>query len=188
MNKKLCCLVAVLAGVSSGMTLAATPASGVVVDPIMKAEEAVLRAKVVEIDLKTRSITLQADKNPPVSFHVPADVPNLDKVKVGDTVVLRYVSAMVASVTRGTAGGIREKVETRQGGTVNSRRSTEVIATILSIDTKHRKLTLRGPSRVVVVDVPKEVDIQSLKIGDEVRALIIEATAVSLEPQTSPVK
>jgi hypothetical protein len=187
MSKLVCSLALALACVSVAAQPAPAPSGKTVVEPIMKAEEGVLKAKVVELNVETRSITLKG-KGAPVSFHVPSDVQNLDKVKVGDTVVLRYVSAVVASVTRNTAGGIREKVETKQGGTTSSRRSTEVIATIQSINVKARKATLRGPSRTVVVDVPPEVDIKALKVGDEVRALIIEAAAVSLEPQTSPAK
>jgi hypothetical protein len=186
MKKTICGLALVLAAATAAAQAPAASGS-TVVDPIMKSEEGVLRARVVELNQETRSITLQG-KGKPVSFHVPKDVSNLDKVKVGDTVVLRYVSAVIASVTRGSTGGIREKVESVQGGTLGSRRSTEVIATIQSIDVKKRKATLRGPSRTVVVDVPKEIDIKTLKIGDEVRALVIEASAVSLEPQTSPAK
>ena len=97
MSKLVCSLALALACVSVSAQPAPAPSGKTVVEPIMKAEEGVLKAKVVELNIETRSITLKG-KGAPVSFHVPSDVQNLDKVKVGDEVRALIIEAAAVSL------------------------------------------------------------------------------------------
>ena len=73
----------------------------------MKAMEVEVRAKVVELDVARRIATLKGPKGNIVSMDVPAEVKNFDQVRVGDELVVRYVTAVVASLEPASKSGIR---------------------------------------------------------------------------------
>lgn len=58
-----------------------------------------LTAKVTAIDYKTRVVTLTGPKGNSLTFEVGPDVQNLDKVKKGDDVVVRYTESLLVDVT-----------------------------------------------------------------------------------------
>jgi len=155
----------------------------------MKAAEVEVRAKVVELDMAGRLATLRGPKGQVVTMHVPAEVKNFDQVRVGDELVIRYITAVAARLEPATASGIRERVETE--GTKGAAaagspgaaadRTVEVLAVIQAIDKKAGTATLKGVKRTVTMAVPEGVDISKLKVGQEVRAVFVEAVVLNLE-------
>jgi hypothetical protein len=122
-------------------------------------------------------------------------VKNFDQVRVGDELVVRYVTAVAARLEPATKSGIRERVESSVAasaaagalpgaGQVNQ---IEVLAVIEALDRKARTATLRGVRRTVTMDVPAGVDIAKLKVGDEVRATYVEAAVLGVE-RAAPLK
>lgn len=155
----------------------------------MKAGEFEMRAKVVELDTARRTATLRGAKGKLVTVDVPADVKNFDQVRVGDDLVVRYIAAVAAKLEPASTSGIRERVENTGAiaapagalpGTAAAR-TVEVLAVIQALDRKAGAVTLRGVRRTVTVNVPAGVDIAKLKVGDEVRAVFVEAAVVSVE-------
>lgn len=154
------------------------------------AGEIEVRAKVVEIDAAARTATLRGPSGQVVTVGVPAEVKNFDQVRVGDTLVIRYLSAVAARLEPASASGIRERVES--GATASAPagaapgaagvRTVEVLATIQAIDRKARTVLLRGVHRTVRVSVPEGIDMTKVKTGDEVRAVFTEAVVVAVEP------
>ena len=61
------------------------------------------------------------------------------------------------------------------------RRTVDVLAEITALDTKARTVTLRGATRTATLQVPPEVDMKALKVGDDVRAVIVEAAVLEIE-------
>ena len=51
---------------------------------------------------------------------------------------------------------------------------------------KTRKVTLRGPERVITVKASQDVDLSQIKVGDQVRVNYVEEFAIAVEP--APVK
>ncbi len=159
--------------------------------PTMRAAggEIEVRAKVVELDLARRTATLRGPKGKLVSVDVPASVKNFDQVRVGDDLVVRYVTAVAAKLEPASKSGIRERVESSTAASAaagglpgaGSVSTVEVLAVIQGLDRKARQATLRGVKRTVTVDVPASVDISKLKVGDEVRAVFVEAAVLSVE-------
>jgi hypothetical protein len=49
------------------------------------------------------------------------------------------------------------------------------------VNKKAGTVTLRGVKRTVELDVPPGVDITKLKVGDDVRAVYVEAAVVKIE-------
>lgn len=170
---------------SASVTTAAAKMPGVRV----QAGEIEVRAKVVELDSARRIATLQGPKGRLQTVDVPASVKNFDQVRVGDELVVRYAAAVAAKIEPATKSGIRERVESvaaasaPAGGLpgVANVRMIEILAVIQSLDRKAGTATLRGAKRTFTVNVPANVDIAKLKVGNEVRAVFAEATVLSVE-------
>jgi hypothetical protein len=155
----------------------------------MAAGEVEIRAKVVELDTARRLATLKGPKGNVVTLEVPAEVKNFDQMRVGDDVVVRYAAAVVARLEPASKSGIRERVESTSAATAAAggmpgsaaQRTVEVLVVVQALDRKARTATLRGAKRTVSVNVPEGIDIRKIKVGDEVRAVMVEALVLNVE-------
>ena len=155
----------------------------------LDAGELEVRAKIVELDLKSGIAVLQDPKGRIVMADVPADVKGMDQVRVGDDLVFRYAAAAMAKLEKAPHGGIRERTETTERinaaagalpGTAG-RRTVDILATITALNAKERTVTLRGATRTDTLKVPPDVDMKGLKVGDDVRATIVEAALLAVD-------
>jgi hypothetical protein len=64
----------------------------------------------------------------------------------------------------------------------------EAVATVVQIDQSKRQLTLRGPTRTVVLQASSQGLLDGLKPGDSVRVDYVEATAVQIMRDGAPVR
>lgn len=182
-----CALVVPIAALAQSAKVAAGKASAPGVR--MAGGEVEVRAKVVELDMARRTATLRALNGRVTTVDVPAGVKGFDAVRVGDDVVVRYLAAVAAKLEPASKSGIRERVESTvaasgaAGGLpgVGNARTVESLSVITALDRKAGTVTLRGAKRTVTVQVPEGVDIAKLKVGDEVRAVFVEAAVLSVE-------
>lgn len=192
LSMALACLLA-LPAATFAQSAAVAAATAKAPNVRMAGAEVEVRAKVVELDMARRSVTLRDPKGRLVTVDVPPSVKNFDQVRVGDELVVRYAAAVAARLEPATKSGIRERVESRVAtgaaagalpgaGQVNQ---IEVLAVIEALDRKARTATLRGVRRTVTMDVPPGVDIDKLKVGDEVRATYVEAAVLGVERATA---
>lgn len=167
----------------------AAPAVGVT-------ETTTMTARVQAIDLKTRKVTLKPKNGKAFTIQVSEDARNLPQVRVGDTVVAKYTEAVAVDINRDTStGGVTSRKESvsgtraplgaMPGGTV--RNTVEIIANVLAIDAKTRRVTFQGPENTLTVKVPAEVKMNKLEVGDQVRLTYVEELASSVE-RTAPAK
>jgi Cu/Ag efflux protein CusF len=167
----------------------AAPAVGVT-------ETTTMTARVQAIDLKTRKVTLKPKNGKAFTIQVSEDARNLPQVRVGDTVVAKYTEAVAVDINRDTStGGVTSRKESvsgtraplgaMPGGTV--RNTVEIIANVLAIDAKTRRVTFQGPENTLTVKVPAEVKMNKLEVGDQVRLTYVEELAISVE-RTAPAK
>jgi hypothetical protein len=182
-----------LAGSLPGLATAQGAAAGAAVAkaPGVRAAGAAieLRARVVELDTVRRTATLKGPKGRVVTVDVPAEVKNFDQVRVGDELVVRYVAAALAQLEPASKSGIRERVESTGAAAaapgalpgLAGQRTVEVLMVIQSLDRKARQATLRGVKRTVAVEVPEGIDLDKVKVGDEVRARLVEAAVLDVE-------
>jgi hypothetical protein len=156
----------------------------------MQAGAVEVRAKVVELDMASRTAVLRGPKGRIVSVAVPPEVKNFDQVRVGDDLVIRYMAAIAAKLEpTANRSGIRERVESAASAVaapgdkpgMATGRMVEVLAVIEAIDRKARTATLRGVKRSVTVVVPAGIDLAKIKVGDEVRAVFTEAAVLSVD-------
>jgi hypothetical protein len=192
------CLVAsaaVLAMAGAGAQ-SATVSTAVNQNDSVRVSSAVVevRGRIVELDKTARTATVVGPKGRSTTLDVPEAVKNFDQVQVGDEVVLRYAMAVAVSLQPTKGSGIRERVDTTgaastQAGSlpgVVGGRKVEILADVAHVNTKAHTVTLRGVKRTMTLLVPEGVDIKTLKVGQQVRAVFVEA--VVLDVQRAPAK
>ena len=162
--------------------------------PEMKAGDVLTATFTVQaVDLKNRLVTLKNKQGKSSVIQVSEEVRNLPQVKVGDRVTVQYHEAVALKINRDTSGGITKKTETisasraelgqKPGG--NLRKTTEIIANILAIDSKSRNITFQGPERILVVKAPADKNLSNIDVGDQVLLTYVEELAVTVESDKS---
>ncbi|CDH45622.1 MAG: hypothetical protein IPL59_17885 [Candidatus Competibacteraceae bacterium] len=142
------------------------------------------------VDLKQRLVTLKDKQGKLTTIHVGEEARNLPQVKVGDLVTVKYYEAVALRINSDTTGGITSRKDTlsgsraelgqRPGGSV--RNTVEILANVLAIDQKTRKITFQGPERALIVKAPADKDLSKLNVGDQVKLTYVEELAITVEP------
>jgi len=148
-------------------------------------------ATVEAIDPATRTVTLRGAKGNTLDLPVGPQVKNFDQIKVGDSVVVRYIEALTLELKKGGAG-IRERSERVEAATAQpgerpaagAARQVTVVADVIAVNRKTMVVTLKGPKRTVDLKLRDPKQIRLVKVGDQVEATYTEGVAVSVEPAT----
>jgi Cu/Ag efflux protein CusF len=148
-------------------------------------------ATVQDVDMANRLVTLKGPEGGMVTVEAGPEVKNLDKVKKGDQVNVKYYQAMAVDVVApGTEGGtVTKRISAEPGkapaGAVGRQQHRNI--EILSIDKYKKAIAFRdeqGRWREVHLDRPElEHYLKDLKEGDTVQLTFTEALAVSVEPR-----
>ena len=148
------------------------------------------RATVTEVDLAARVVALRDEGGQEILLVVPHTVKDLDRVIVGDEVIVSYTRAVAWQVKRAGEGapGVSQqatfntvKPGNKPGATVGH--STTMTATISAIDLTQESVTLtdvEGRSRTIRVREP--ADLRKIQAGDLVDITYSEAVAVAVQP------
>ncbi|WP_322031128.1 hypothetical protein [Paraburkholderia sp. J76] len=180
-------LLVLALGVSPHVPLRAQTASDAAPESAPNAQlqigEVQTSATVVSVDAATNSVTLRGARRNVVTIAVDPSIGDVSKLKPGDHVNIVYKEALLLRAEKVATRGIRSRVDTvatmpASGGVAGTAHSVQVIATVEKIDRKSRKVALRGPRQTVVVVAPPDVPLESLKVGDSIRADYVAATAV----------
>ncbi|HEY1610500.1 MAG TPA: hypothetical protein VGG24_14630 [Paraburkholderia sp.] len=148
---------------------------------------------VVAIDPATNSVTISGERGVRFTFAIEPEIADVSRLAPGDRVDIVYRHAMLLRVDHMDSSGIRSRVETTttapaMGGVTSTTHSVEVTATILRINRAGRELTLRGPTGTVVLDVPPNVSLEDLRVGQKVRASYVTQSAVKVTRDGMPVQ
>ena len=154
-----------------------------------------ISASVEAIDPATRTLTLKGPRGNVVDLVVGPEVKRFDQIKVGDSVVVRYVQALGLELKKG-GGGIRERKEKTDAAktpagkppAVGVARQVTVTADVVAVNAKTQTITLKGPKRTVELKLRDPEQFKLVKVGDQVEATYVEAAAVSVEPAPAPKK
>ena len=165
-------------------------------DEVGMGEVVTLTATVESIDLDTRTVVLKGKSGRLTTVNVGEEVRNLDQVKVGDRVVLTYREAVAVQLVKEPDSGITERRQTLSGtraplGQLPSatlRDKVEIVANVLSVNQKTRKVILQGPEHGVTVKVAPDIDISGVRAGDQVRVVYVEEFGISVEPAKGAAK
>lgn len=164
-----------------------TPPPPVVVST---AQEAV--GVVRSVDLRNRKVTILTPANRTITLVVPESVQNLDRVRRGNRVRVRFEEAVAVQMTpRGTnlpaevdVGAARAALGERPAGAVVT--TVPDTVTFNALDEATNAVTFtssRGVRRTVVLRTPEmQAFARTLRPGQRVNVAFVEATAISVEP------
>ena len=152
------------------------------------------RAKVQAIDLATREVALVGPGGNVFTVHAGDAVRNLDKVKVGDTVVTTYYASIVLVLSAsGTqipdnqvnAAMARAAKGHMPAGALGTK--MVVTGTVVAVDLVNHSISLVNPSGGMVhtfdvTDPRRQAALKQVKVGDSLTAIGTEAFAIALEP------
>jgi Cu/Ag efflux protein CusF len=152
------------------------------------------RATVKSIDLKTRTVTLEAADGHTVALKVGEQVRNLPQVHPGDTVIAHYYTSTAFVLAPAgtklpdnslTVGGVRAAPGEKPGAAVGNK--LVVSGLVVGVDPTSHTVSLVDPAggqvRVVDVITPEgQQSMKRIKIGDTITAIITEAVLVGVEP------
>lgn len=150
-----------------------------------------LTATVQAVDLENRLVTLKGERGRVVTVNVSEEARNLDQVQVGDRVTIKYREAMAIRLIKDvTSGGVTERRETLSGTraalgqkpSATLRDKVEIVANVIAINQKTRKVTLQGPEQAVTVKAPRDVNLKEIRVGDQVQAIYVEEFGIAVEP------
>jgi len=145
------------------------------------------------LDLKTRQVTLRNQDGSVSVVEASDKVRNLDQVKVGDHVITEYKVGLVVALTP-AAGELRQRVETLEKGSAEPgqkpagvmRKTVSATGTVTALDTDKRTVTIQGAKQTLTLPVSEDIDLASVKVGDQVNALYQESIAISVKPAPVP--
>jgi hypothetical protein len=170
-------------GAEAAAMVASAPGKAII------ARTATITATVEAIDMTKREVTLKGPQGKVATMAVDPEVRNLDQVKVGDQVVVRYLESLSLALkkdgkelrgSKESTDAARAMAGERPGGMVA--RQVEVTADVIALNAKTQTVTLRGPKQVIDLRVPDPKQFELVKVGDQIQAVYTEALAVDVEP------
>jgi Cu/Ag efflux protein CusF len=141
------------------------------------------------IDLQKRHVTVKDSHGKVISLEIGPEARNLDQLKVGDKVNVRYAQALTLTLMKDgkevggrteTLSGDRTPAGQRPGGAIG--RKVEVTANVVAVNRKTHMITLRGTEYEVDLTVRDPEQLKMIKVGDQVHAVYTEAMALSIDP------
>jgi Cu/Ag efflux protein CusF len=141
------------------------------------------------MDLEKRHITIKDSHGKVHVFGIGPEARNLDQLKVGDKVSVRYAQALTLTLMKDgkelrsrveTLSGDRTKAGQRPGGAIGEK--VEVTADVVAVNRKTHMVTLRGTEYEVDLKIRDPEQLKMIKVGDQVHAVYTEAVALSVEP------
>jgi hypothetical protein len=152
-----------------------------------------ISASVQAIDKQNRRVVLKGPQGNEFAVVAGPEVRNLDRIKVGDQVVVRHYEALTLQLIKG-GSKIRERVESGVAArakpgeqpAAGAAKEVRIISDVMAVDAKKQTVRLRGPERTVDLKVRDPNQLALVKVGDQVEAIYTEAMAISVEPGAQP--
>ena len=178
--------LAVIAG--GGRTIAAQSTAAKANPRMVVGETTSIDARLDAVDVKKRQVTVTSTRGKTLTLKVGLDVKDLDQVKPGDQLVVRYFEPLGLFVRKAgerpaAAEATAVQVMPRGKRPVPVAVDTaEFRGTVEAIDYAKRRVTLKGPegkTRTIKVD-PSVKRLNEVKKGDQLVARHTEAIVFSL--------
>ena len=158
---------------------------------VMVGEKITRHGKVISIDAKARTVTVEGELGRQVSIVAPEDAPNFHKIKVGDPVVATYYESIaltiapVADAEPGASGAVA--VATAAPGETPAAAMAELIqlrAVVKAVDAETRSVTLDVPEGGErTLKAGEAIDLEKVKVGEQVSVTLTRALAISIDQE-----
>ena len=175
------------------VVLAATACRTKLPEPISSEQLVESSAVVTAIDAPARRLDVKTADGGQANVMLDPTVKNIDRIRVGDRVVVSYYQGVVAEVKKPGEGTGGTEVTTadavapagqRPGAAVGTQVRTTV--SVVAVDKRENTITVRrgdGSSRTLnVVSEDGQQFISQLRAGDQVDIAYTEAVAVAVRP------
>ena len=139
-------------------------------------------ATVVDIDHANRLVTIKGPQGRVATVTASPEIQNLDQVKAGDQISLKYYESVAVDLIKG--GATAAPGEKPAGIAAKQVRAT---IQIITVDPYKKTISFRGPDnrlREVSMDTPDlKHYLDEIKDGDTVEVVYTEALAIAVMPQ-----
>ena len=178
--------LAVIAG--SERTTAAQSTAAKASPRLVVGETTSIEARLDAVDVKKRLVTVTGPRGKTLTLKVGPDVKDLDQVKPGDQLVVRYFEPLGVFVRKGgerpgaTEANAVQVMPRGKRPVAVAVDTVEFRGTVEAIEYAKRRLTLKGPegkTRTIKVD-PSVTRLNDVKKGDQIVVRYTEATAFSV--------
>jgi hypothetical protein len=146
-----------------------------------------LTATVTGIDLSSRKLTLVSPDGKKAVVKCPPEVVNFDRISIGDTVRATVTDELTVAMANAAAAPVASSAAVVAVAPKGAKpaalvaETQEYIATIVALDLKHRRATLKFPDGTSrKFSVRKDVDLSQRKVGESVAIRVTVAMAVSV--------
>jgi hypothetical protein len=182
-------LLMAVAAVAGGERTAAAQSTAAKATPrVVVAETTSIEARLDAVDVKTRRMMVTGPRGKTLTLKVGPDVKDLDQVKPGDQLVVRYFEPLALFVRKGNEPRVAAEGAAVQVAP-NSKKpvavpvdTVEFKGTVEGIEYAKPRLTLKGAegkTRTIKVD-PSVKRFNEVKKGDQIVVRYTEATAFSV--------
>ena len=154
------------------------------------AEEVKAEATVTAIDLATRKISLKNAEGKTFDLVAGEEVTNLQNLKVGDVVALRYLQLLDLELLKGTAGVRKRVVEVEwskaaageQPGAGAGMQVT-IYADVIDVDKAQQTIRVKGVDNTLTLKVKDPAQFALIAKGDQIKAVQTTAIAIGIVPK-----
>jgi Cu/Ag efflux protein CusF len=136
---------------------------------VVLGEKITRHGKVVSIDAKARTVTVEGEQGQQVSIVAPEPAPNFDKIKVGDPVVATYYESVALAIA---------PVADAEPGLSGA----QLRAVVKAVDPEARSVTLDVPEGGErTLKAGEAIDLEKVKVGEQVSVTLTRALAISID-------
>ncbi|WP_349919935.1 hypothetical protein [Aeromonas veronii] len=154
------------------------------------AEEVTAQATVTAIDLATRKVSLKNADGKPFDLIAGEEVTNLQNIKVGDVVALRYLQLLDLELLKGTAG-VRKRVVEVEGSKAAAGQEpgagagmqVTIYADVIDIDKATQTIKVKGVDKTLTVKVNDPAQFALIAKGDQIKAVQTTAIGIGIVPE-----
>ena len=154
------------------------------------AEEVKAEATVTAIDLATRKISLKNAEGKTFDLVAGEEVTNLQNLKVGDVVALRYLQLLDLELLKGTAG-VRKRVVEVEGSKAatgeqpgaGAGMQVTIYADVIDVDKAQQTIRVKGVDNTLTLKVKDPAQFALIAKGDQIKAVQTTAIAIGIVPK-----
>ncbi|WII71152.1 hypothetical protein QJS83_11845 [Bdellovibrio sp. 22V] len=155
----------------------------------MEAFDAVeVEAKVVSVDKKKRQLKLKPASGEEMTVTAGDEIQNFDKIKKGDLLRVSYMESLALELKKGGGEPLMRTEESEMDRAKKGEKPAGVASqtvkargNVIKVDQKNQQVTVQGPQKIVVLQIPQPDVMKNIKVGDQIEATYTEAMAVSIE-------
>ncbi|MFC5706992.1 hypothetical protein [Aeromonas eucrenophila] len=176
----------------TALVYAAEVATNVAIAPgqASLAEEVTARATITAIDTTTRKVSLKNAEDQVFDIVAGDEVTNLQNLKVGDVVALRYLQLLDLELLKGTAG-VRKRVVEVEGSKApagdkpgaGAGMQVTIYADVIDVDKAQQSIRVKGVDKTLTLKVKDPAQFALIAKGDQIKAVQTTAIGIGIVPE-----